>query len=386
MPMRQPPWEFSPVPGVTMPGQFGPMRRVLLPCMAAFTFIMSMTGMPSVMQTTRSRPASTPSRIASAGEGRRHEDRGDRGAGLLRRLRHRVEDRHLVASCSNISTPPSIRVGEHRLARFDLERDRLVMGCHRHHPRAGQMDIEETTADHRSDPLHHLDLVRERRFEGEHVIAVDENLLVLQADDADLLALIGEVQLPLTVRVGDAAALARHRLLQQIAYSLIEHLLTGELDAAPISHHRAHLGVDPTVEVHFEQSLGFFFKQTVTLVLLLGGAEKLVEAVCGRRGGEPTGQASCGRFGMPRRSAVWRASAFDPSSSRALICSPIFFTSASIAELSSRPRRAPISLEVLLRSAWRACFSVSFRRRTSSQARTSSIRAAARRTWWRGVP
>ena len=31
MPMRQPPWDCGPSPGVTRPGQFGPMRRVFEP-------------------------------------------------------------------------------------------------------------------------------------------------------------------------------------------------------------------------------------------------------------------------------------------------------------------------------------------------------------------
>src|SRR3569833_1361884 len=38
-------------PGVITPGQLGPMRRALYDFSAAFTFSMSTTGMPSVMQT-----------------------------------------------------------------------------------------------------------------------------------------------------------------------------------------------------------------------------------------------------------------------------------------------------------------------------------------------
>src|SRR5216117_843593 len=52
-----------------MPGQFGPISRVLLPCMARFTLTMSFTGIPSVMQTARSSPASTASSIASPAKG-----------------------------------------------------------------------------------------------------------------------------------------------------------------------------------------------------------------------------------------------------------------------------------------------------------------------------
>ena len=53
MPIRQPPWESLPVPGVTRPGQFGPIRRVFDPRMACFTFTMSLTGIPSVIATSR---------------------------------------------------------------------------------------------------------------------------------------------------------------------------------------------------------------------------------------------------------------------------------------------------------------------------------------------
>ena len=57
-------------PGVMTPGQFGPIRRVgLSPAGSASPSTMSSTGMPSVMQTTSSMPASTASRIASAANG-----------------------------------------------------------------------------------------------------------------------------------------------------------------------------------------------------------------------------------------------------------------------------------------------------------------------------
>src|SRR5947199_24823 len=69
MPMRHPPEESLPSPGVTTPGQFGPIRRVCFPSIARLTLTMSLTGMPSVMQTTTSKPASTPSRMASAAQG-----------------------------------------------------------------------------------------------------------------------------------------------------------------------------------------------------------------------------------------------------------------------------------------------------------------------------
>ncbi len=54
---------------MTTPGQFGPIKRVSLPSIAAFTRIMSITGIPSVIATTSSSPASTPSSTASAAKG-----------------------------------------------------------------------------------------------------------------------------------------------------------------------------------------------------------------------------------------------------------------------------------------------------------------------------
>ena len=56
-------------PGVSTPGQLGPIRRLLLPVSARLTRTMSSTGMPSVMQTISSISASIASRIESAANG-----------------------------------------------------------------------------------------------------------------------------------------------------------------------------------------------------------------------------------------------------------------------------------------------------------------------------
>ena len=56
-------------PAVTTPGQLGPTSVVFEPCSALFTFTMSRTGMPSVMQTTSGISASIASQIASAALG-----------------------------------------------------------------------------------------------------------------------------------------------------------------------------------------------------------------------------------------------------------------------------------------------------------------------------
>ena len=56
-------------PGVIIPGQFGPINRVLELIKASFTFTISITGIPSVMHTTNSIPASIASIIAAAANG-----------------------------------------------------------------------------------------------------------------------------------------------------------------------------------------------------------------------------------------------------------------------------------------------------------------------------
>ena len=53
-------------PGVITPGQLGPMRRDFEPHSERFTLTMSITGMPSVMQTISGISASIASQIASA--------------------------------------------------------------------------------------------------------------------------------------------------------------------------------------------------------------------------------------------------------------------------------------------------------------------------------
>ena len=57
------------LPGEITPGQFGPTSRELFVCRNFHAFTMSITGMPSVMQTMRSMPASAASMIESAANG-----------------------------------------------------------------------------------------------------------------------------------------------------------------------------------------------------------------------------------------------------------------------------------------------------------------------------
>jgi len=56
-------------PGVSTPGQFGPISRDLEPCKARLTRTMSSTGTPSVIATISSISASIASRIESAANG-----------------------------------------------------------------------------------------------------------------------------------------------------------------------------------------------------------------------------------------------------------------------------------------------------------------------------
>ena len=54
---------------VITPGQLGPISRTSFPSSARFTFTMSFTGMPSVIQMISLMPASAASRMASAANG-----------------------------------------------------------------------------------------------------------------------------------------------------------------------------------------------------------------------------------------------------------------------------------------------------------------------------
>ena len=56
-------------PGVRTPGQLGPIRRDFEPDSERFTFTMSATGIPSVMQQISSISASMASRMESAAKG-----------------------------------------------------------------------------------------------------------------------------------------------------------------------------------------------------------------------------------------------------------------------------------------------------------------------------
>ena len=72
------------------------MSRDFFPAICAFTRIMSITGMPSVMQMTSSTPASTASRIESAAPGAGTKITDDVAAGFLARFPNGVENRNFA--------------------------------------------------------------------------------------------------------------------------------------------------------------------------------------------------------------------------------------------------------------------------------------------------
>src|SRR4029077_6279926 len=137
--------------GVISPGQFGPMSLVRLPCILYLVRTMSRTGMPSVMQITRSRSASTASSIAAAAkgggrghrggrgcEGRRPVDHRDVGARLFLRLPDGGEDRDIFVRLAgllrvdprDVAGPP-VRVF---LAHLGVELAGLAGDALGHHP------------------------------------------------------------------------------------------------------------------------------------------------------------------------------------------------------------------------------------------------------------
>ena len=99
MPMRQPPWESLPSPGVTTPGQFGPISRVLvLPAIARFTRTMSRTGMPSVMAHDQFQSGIRAFENGVGGKRRRHKNRAGGRAGLFHGFGDGVENGNFLAA------------------------------------------------------------------------------------------------------------------------------------------------------------------------------------------------------------------------------------------------------------------------------------------------
>jgi hypothetical protein len=86
MPMRQPPCESLPVPGVTMPGQFGPMSH----------HVAHGDAFGDGDDEVEARVHALEDGVG--GEGRRDEDGAGGRAGLLHGLSDGVEDGHLVAA------------------------------------------------------------------------------------------------------------------------------------------------------------------------------------------------------------------------------------------------------------------------------------------------
>src|ERR1051325_5423599 len=84
------------LPGEMMPGQFGPMRRVVLSARYSLTLTMSSAGMPSVMQTTKGRPGACRLHDGFGGEGRRDVNHAGVRARLADRVRDGVEDGNVL--------------------------------------------------------------------------------------------------------------------------------------------------------------------------------------------------------------------------------------------------------------------------------------------------
>jgi hypothetical protein len=62
--------------------------------------------------------------------------------------------------------------------------------------------VEEPARQHLRDPTHHADLVLERGLEGQDVIAIHEQVLPPEVEDVHLLPAIGQVELPVSLGLG----------------------------------------------------------------------------------------------------------------------------------------------------------------------------------------
>ena len=179
-----------------------------------------------------------------------------------------------------------VGIGHDGVAGFHAEGDGFVVGGEGDHAGSLEVDVEEAAGGEGHELLHHGDFVGEGCFEGEDVVAVDENAFAIETDDADLLACVGEVEFSLTISVGNAHAFAGDSLLEKCSDALVEHLLPGELDVAAVGDHGAHLGIDAAVEVHLEEAFGFLFEESVAAVALGGGLDEFLESVAGAGGGD----------------------------------------------------------------------------------------------------
>ncbi len=114
MPMRQPPLESGPSPGVTTPGQLGPINRVFPPSHGLFDLhhVIDRNSFGNADDQIQAGVGCFENGIS--GERRRDENGGDRRAGLPRRFRDRVKYRDFF---------PGVLEGLAALARRDAGDD-----------------------------------------------------------------------------------------------------------------------------------------------------------------------------------------------------------------------------------------------------------------------
>jgi hypothetical protein len=174
-----------------------------------------------------------------------------------------------------------LRVGEHgRVPGRHDERQGLAMAQNRDEALPLELDVEQAAGDDGRELLHHGDLVGDARLEGQQVVAVHDNGLALEEEHRDALAIVREVELRARLGAGfhEAGALARERLLQHVAETVVHHALALELAVALVSHHGARL--DPHLvedsargarrpEVHLQEALLHHLERRPLLLLLV---------------------------------------------------------------------------------------------------------------------
>ena len=126
--MRQPPVEFSPSPGVTTPGQFGPINRVLRAAhgLLHLHHVIDRDAFGDGHDQIQRGIRRFQDRVR--GEGRRNKNGGNGRAGLAGGLGHRVEDRDFFAGMFKDLAPLARRDPGHDL-RAVIERELRVPGA-----------------------------------------------------------------------------------------------------------------------------------------------------------------------------------------------------------------------------------------------------------------
>mmetsp|Transcript_15477 Transcript_15477/g.60513 ORF Transcript_15477/g.60513 Transcript_15477/m.60513 type:complete len:318 (-) Transcript_15477:44-997(-) len=143
-----------------------------------------------------------------------------------------------------------LRVGNERLRLAGDHDQRLAVGGEANDASAGDLNVEEAAGKHSAGALHHRDLPLHSVIPRKDVVAIHHHGLVVELQDADVLAIVGQPEPALAGGLHHGRALAGGHLEQLVAHAAAAALL--ELDRAPVGSHGSLPTVDATVELDLD--------------------------------------------------------------------------------------------------------------------------------------